>query len=73
MSIKPKPQPGVVAVLAGVAVYVAQMFVGLNDESEYSNPWYLEVARWFATTLVLGGLAWVAGSVASTRMHGGRL
>jgi hypothetical protein len=56
--------------LGGVAVFVAQMFVGLNDASEYSNPWYLQTARWLAAALVVAGL--VALTSAVTRGGRGR-
>ena len=69
MSIRFKPLVGAAAVIGGVAVYLIQMFVGLNDESEYSNPWYLEAARWLAAMLVVGGLAWVVAWLSMTRAH----
>ena len=61
---------GLGLVLGGVAVFVAQMFVGLNDASEYSNPWYLQTARWLAAALVVAGL--VALTSAVTRGGRGR-
>ena len=64
--------PGVAVVLLGVGVYVVQMFVGLNDESEYSNPSYLEAARWVAFALSVGGALWIAGGVLSIRSAGER-
>jgi hypothetical protein len=59
---------GVAFVAGGVATFLAQMFVGLNDASEYSNPWYLQAARWLAAALVVAGLAALTTALA----RGGR-
>ena len=57
------------AVLAGITAYFVQMFVGLNDASEYSNPWYLQAARLAAFALLAGGVVWIVGTATSTRLR----
>jgi len=61
---------GLVAIAAGTGVFIVQMFVGLNDASEYSNPWYLQAARWLALALVVGGALW--SGLAWRTAHRGR-
>jgi uncharacterized membrane protein YbhN (UPF0104 family) len=59
---------GIAAVVAGVGVLLTQMLVGLNDTDEYSNPWYLQAARWLGLALVAAG----AITLALSLRRGGR-
>jgi hypothetical protein len=53
------------AIVAGVGIWLAQMFIGLNyyGEGDGSYPWFLRLTQWAALALLLGGLVVIGWSL----------
>jgi hypothetical protein len=55
---------GVVAVFAGIALFVGQALVGLNFHDEGENVWWLELLMWAGRVLAIVGALVVVGALA---------